>query len=77
MREDFESFERGPLALGSRLRAERKRQGLTIEDLALQANLGARAVGEIERGKPTAQLAGVLRVIDALGLTLALEHRDG
>lgn len=63
-------------ALGATIRAERKRQGLTLEDLALQADLGFRAVGELERGKPTIQLAGVIRVIAALGLRWEL-HDDG
>lgn len=58
------------LDLGRAVRAARRHQGLTIEDVAIQANTGLRVVGEIERGKPTAQVAVVLRVVAAVGLEL-------
>lgn len=53
--------------LGAALRAARKRLGLTQSQLALAAGVGVRFVVELEAGKPTVRLEGVLRVIDALG----------
>jgi len=59
-------------ALGVALRAARKRMGLTQPDLALAAGVGVRFIVDLEGGKPTVRLEQVLRVIDALGGTLAL-----
>lgn len=53
--------------LGEALRAARKQLGLTQPQLALAAGIGVRFIVELEAGKPTVQLAKVLRVIDALG----------
>jgi HTH-type transcriptional regulator/antitoxin HipB len=58
--------------LGAALRAARKRIGLTQADLALAAGVGLRFVVDLEGGKPTVRLEQVLRVIDALGGSLAL-----
>jgi y4mF family transcriptional regulator len=66
--------------LGAALRLTRKRLRLTQADLALAAGVGLRFVVELEAGKPTVQLALVLRVIDALGGTLHLDmgpHGEG
>jgi HTH-type transcriptional regulator / antitoxin HipB len=62
-----------PIDLGSAVRQARRRRGLRQEDLALSAGTGMRFVGELERGKPTVQLAPTLRVLHALGVTLVLE----
>ena len=58
--------------LGITLRTARKRMGLTQSDLALAAGVGLRFVVELEGGKTTVRLEQVLRVIDALGGSLAL-----
>lgn len=58
--------------LGAALRANRKRLGLTQSDLALAAGVGLRFIVELEAGKPTVRLEQVLRVVDALGGSLAL-----
>lgn len=63
-----------PADLGSAVRRARRRHGLRQEDLALSAGTGMRFVGELERGKPTAQLAPTLRVLHALGVSLLLEE---
>lgn len=65
-----------PQSLGTALRAARKRLGLTQSDLALAAGVGLRFVVELEGGKPTVRLKQVLRVIDALGGSLALTGLD-
>ena len=46
--------------------------GLTQPELALAAGVGVRFIVDIEGGKPTVRLEQVLRVIDALGGSLAL-----
>jgi HTH-type transcriptional regulator / antitoxin HipB len=62
-----------PQDLGRAVRDARRRRALRQEDLALGAGTGMRFVGELERGKPTVQLAPTLRVLHALGITLVLE----
>ena len=62
-------------AIGAAVRAERKRQGLTQEQLALVAGVGSRSVGLIEMGKETAQLDVLIRLLDALGLDLEVKPR--
>lgn len=62
-----------PADLGRAVRAARRRRGLRQEDLALGAGTGMRFVGELERGKPTVQLAPTLRVLHVLGVSLAFE----
>ena len=39
------------------------------------ASVTPRLLGEVERGKPTAQLDGVLRILTALGLDLYTRAR--
>jgi y4mF family transcriptional regulator len=58
--------------LGAALRTARKRLGLTQADLALAAGVGVRFIVDLEGGKPTVRLEQVLRVVDALGGSLAL-----
>ena len=65
-----------PADLGHAIRRARRRRGLRQEDLALSAGTGMRFIGDLERGKPTVQLAPTLRVLHALGLTLTLEDEE-
>jgi HTH-type transcriptional regulator/antitoxin HipB len=58
--------------LGIALRAVRKRLGLSQSDLALAAGVGVRFIVDLEGGKATVRLEQILRVIDALGGSLAL-----
>ena len=46
--------------LGSLIKAKRKEQGLTQNDLALASNVGIRFIVDIEAGKETAQIGKVL-----------------
>mgnify|MGYP000461611197 CR=1 FL=1 len=62
--------------LGAALRTARKRLALTQPDLALAAGVGVRFIVDLESGKPTVRLEQVLRVIDALGGSLALTGLD-
>ncbi len=58
--------------LGAALRRSRKTIGLTQAELALAAGVGLRFVGEVEAGKPSAQLGRVMQLIEALGGSLVL-----
>ena len=60
-------------ALGARIRAERKAQGLRQPDLAAAAGTSVRFIVEIEQGKPTARIGKVLDVLRQLGLELRVD----
>ena len=62
-------------ALGAAIRRRRLELELTQEELADVARVGLRFVSELERGKESAQYAGIRRVLDALGLDLYLKPR--
>jgi y4mF family transcriptional regulator len=64
-----------PEELGELVRSRRTGLGLTQEDVAAVAMVTPRLLGEVERGKPTAQLNGVLRILAALGLDLFARPR--
>lgn len=63
--------------VGSIIRSRRRALGLRQEDLALAAGTGRRLISEMERGKGTAEVAAVLRVLQALGLSLAVQDDSG
>ena len=56
--------------LGSAIRARRKAAGLTQSDAAALCGVGTRFLGELERGKDTAQIGKVIRILQGLGLAL-------
>jgi HTH-type transcriptional regulator/antitoxin HipB len=62
--------EAGPWYTG--IRAERKRLGVTQKQLAMTAGVGLRYLIELERGKPTARIEGVFKVLQALGLKMSV-----
>jgi HTH-type transcriptional regulator/antitoxin HipB len=61
-----------PEDLGRAVRSARTARGLRQEDLALASGTGRRFIGDLERGKPSLQLAPTLAVTRALGLRLEL-----
>lgn len=61
-----------PASLGQAVRVARKQLSLTQPQLALAAGVGVRFIVELEAGKPTLRLENILRVLDALGGTLAV-----
>jgi transcriptional regulator with XRE-family HTH domain len=67
---------RTPAQLGAALRAQRKAQGLTLEQLSGLSGLGMRFLSELERGKATAELGKTLEVAKLLGLNLYLLPRS-
>ena len=62
-----------PASLGRAARIARKQLGLTQPQLALAAGVGVRFIVELEAGKPTLRLENILRVLHALGGTLAVD----
>lgn len=75
-----DSVELSPLHtsadLGAVLRAQRKAQGLTLEQLSGLSGLGMRFLSELERGKATAELGKALEVAKLLGLDCYLLPRS-
>ncbi len=63
--------------LGKLLRAYRKSRRLTQASAAALAGVGERFLSELERGKATAEIGLVLKVIDRFGLKLILTRRSG
>lgn len=61
--------------LGATVRAARKRQGIDQLLLADLAGVSDRFIRDLEHGKPTVRLREVLRVLEALGLTLQVVAR--
>jgi y4mF family transcriptional regulator len=61
--------------LGALIRQVRKAQGITQEDLSALAGVGPRLIGEIERGKPTAEIGKVFQLLASLGLTISIQPR--
>ena len=58
--------------LGEAVRHARKALSLTQPQLALAAGVGVRFIVDLEAGKPTVRLENVLRVLQALGVTLSV-----
>ena len=65
-----------PQHLGDIVRKARKALRLTQPQLALAAGVGVRFIVDLEAGKPTVRLENVLRVLQALGITLAVSGLD-
>jgi y4mF family transcriptional regulator len=61
--------------LGQLVRAERKRQWLTQEQLAGVSGVGIRFVRELESGKESCRLGLALNVMQTLGLTISVAGR--
>jgi transcriptional regulator with XRE-family HTH domain len=57
------------------VRAERRRQDMDQKRLALVANVAVRSVHRIEHAEETIRLDTLLRVLNALGLELAVRRR--
>lgn len=63
--------------LGQMVRIRRQMLKLSQKDLADRAGVGRRFIGELEGGKPSAELGKALAVCRTLGLTLTLQAADG
>lgn len=67
---DHKAPIRTPDDLGIAIRAARKSQRLTLEQLSGLSGVGIRFLSELERGKPTVQLGKALAVAHLLGVEL-------
>lgn len=61
--------------LGELIRRRRRELGLTQTEVAEVADTNLRFLSELERGKPTARLENVLRVLATLGIELEARIR--
>jgi HTH-type transcriptional regulator / antitoxin HipB len=61
--------------LATRVRTERRSQGLDQQQLALVAGVGVRSIHRIENAEETVRLDIVTKVLSALGLRLTVERR--
>lgn len=62
--------------IGSRLRAARQAQRLSIRQAARQLGCSPRFVHQLEKGKPTARLDKVRQAAEGLGLRITLQGAD-
>jgi y4mF family transcriptional regulator len=62
-------------SFGLLIRAERKAQKLTQEQLAALTGVGVRFVRELEAGKDSCQIGRALRVAATLGLRVSVGSR--
>jgi y4mF family transcriptional regulator len=58
--------------IGELVRRTRKALGVTQKDLALTSGTGLRFIIELEKGKPSCQIAKVLTVLQTLGIEIEL-----
>jgi transcriptional regulator with XRE-family HTH domain len=56
------------VALGAIVAAERKRQGLTQEQLADRAGIHVVLLSRVERGKTDARISTLMKIADGLGV---------
>lgn len=63
-------------AIGAKIRRIRKAQGVSQEMLAGLARTGQRYISELERGKSTAHIGEMLKVLNALGAGLAIAFQE-
>ena len=61
--------------LGRLVRAHRKQRGLILETVSGLGNLSVRFLSEFERGKQTAEIGKVLKVLRTLGLEVIVRPR--
>jgi transcriptional regulator with XRE-family HTH domain len=62
-----------PSSLGVEVRKKRTSLKLTLEQTALVSGVSMSFVRSLERGKESCQLAPILKVLTALGMTLDVE----
>lgn len=61
--------------LGARIREARQSQGLTQQEFADACGVGVRFLSEVERGKESAEIGLVLRLLSRAGLDVMVLRR--
>ncbi len=59
--------------LGQMIRAARKNQGLTQEQLAATCGTGVRFIRELEHGKESCQIGKAMMVVKMLGMEILID----
>src|ERR1700675_2155096 len=71
---DLETLGEGDLArageIGDQIRQLRKAKGLTLQDLASRIGMSIGYVSQLERNRSTLSVASLMRISDALGVTI-------
>ena len=67
-------FIRTPRDLGAAIRDRRRRRGWSQRELAEKVGVSRQWVNEAEKGKTRTEVGLVLRALDALDVTLWLDH---
>ena len=62
-------------SLGATIRARRKELEYTQAYLAEFTGLSVTFISDVERGKPTAEIEKVIRLINILGMDITIEKR--
>lgn len=57
--------------LGARIKAERRRQGLTQREFSAMVGLGQSYISEVERGESSIGFNNLCKISDALGVELS------
>jgi transcriptional regulator with XRE-family HTH domain len=60
-----------PDSVGSRLRATRRLHGRTLRDVAMEAEVSESFLSQLERGRASASIASLMRIAEALGLSMS------
>ena len=68
--------QKNSIEIGARIREIRKAQRVSQETLAGLAGTGQRYISELERGKATARIGEMMKVLDALGAGLYICSND-
>ena len=61
-----------PERIGELVSSTRKGMGVTQKNLAMTSGTGLRFIIDLEKGKPTCQLAKVLTVLHTLGIKIEM-----
>lgn len=64
-----------PKDIGKLIRARRKESGITQQKAAGMCNVGVRFFSELENGKPTLEMAMVMKVLEAFGFQCVIRAR--
>ncbi|MGE0719932.1 MAG: helix-turn-helix domain-containing protein, partial [Alphaproteobacteria bacterium] len=62
--------------LGTRIAGERRRQGLTLADLAVRSGLSVSTLSKVENGRMTLTYPNLALVAEGLGIDVAMLFRD-
>lgn len=62
--------------LGKFVRTWRKARGITLETVSGLSNVSTKFLSEFERGKDTAEVGKILKVLNVLGLEVTIEKRN-